>query len=223
MGIKTVLILILFIALGIFLLTTESGKKYLTFLQGKLKEFTEAAPVITPSKAFITLSIPQKELKDKTFTITNSTFLGYGIYKEIYAEKMRIEKRGEVEVSINIERGRVTLNFTDKEKSLRIFAFKTKSFRLGDFQLIPETPVETSIVIEPINFTLSNIQEESIIFAGMSGELRGTKGTVIVLDNKNVEIHQFIGDLIYVNQTASLSGSITKALINGNDITNIVV
>lgn len=218
MGIKTILILILFVALGIFLLTTESGRKYLAFIQGKLGELIEVVPTIKPEKTFITLSVTPEKLRDKTFSITNSTFRGYGIYKEVIYEKTRIESEREVAVSMQVEKGKLT--FT-KDGNIRIFA-STRGFELGNIRFTPETPVDVSIELGPINFTLSNIQEESITFIEISGELRGAKGTVIILENRSFAIHKFIGDLTYVNQTVSLSGNTTKVLINGNDVTNIV-
>jgi hypothetical protein len=109
-----------------------------------------------------------------------------------------------------------------KEESIRIFAL-TKNFELGDTKLTSEDPVEVSVEIIPTNFTILNILEESIAFSRISGELKGMKGTVIPIENREVEIKQFMGNLTFINQTIALSGNVTKVLIDGNDITSIVV
>jgi hypothetical protein len=219
MGLKTIFILIVIILLGIFLLTSESGKKYLNFLRGKLEELGEVKPpTITPGKTLVSLSLQFRGLKDKKFTVTNSAFEGYGMYKEVFYGKTKIESEKEVNVKIQIQRG----NIIFKDENVRVFA-STKSFELSDIKFTPEEPIDVSIEITPTNFTILNILEESITFSGITGELRGVKGTVIPLEERNIEIKQFNGNLTYINQTITLSGNVTKVLINGNDITSIVV
>jgi hypothetical protein len=219
MGLKTILILIIIVLLGIFLLTSESGKKYLNFLRGKLEELTEAKlPTVTPGKTFVTLFLPSEKLKDKMFTVTNSTFEGYGMYKEVLYGKTKIESEKEVSVKVQIQKGKLIF----KEGNVRVFA-STNRFELGNVKFAPEEPIDVSVEITPTNFTVSNILEETIAFNDITGELKGAKGTVIVLENKSVEIKQFGGNLSYANQTIVLSGNATKVLIDGNDITSIVV
>jgi hypothetical protein len=219
MVLKTIFVLILIILVGTFLLTSESGKKYINFLKEKLEELTETKSLaVTPGKTFINLSFTLDGLKDKMFTVANSTFEGYGIYKELFYGKTKIESEKETSVKAQIQQGKLIF----KNGNIRVFA-TTKGLELGNIKFTPEELVDISIEITPINFTISNIREEKIIFSSLTGDLKGEKGTLIRLEDRKIEINQFLGSLTYINKTISLSGNVAKVLIDGNDITSIVV
>lgn len=218
MGLKAVFVVILLLVLGFFLFTTESGKKYLAAIEERLKEYVKEVPT-APAETFITLSITPDKLQGIGFTAENSIFRGKGFYKEVLAEKTLIKAaEKEIDVDVKIKRGEVT--FT-QEKTIRLFG-STEGLKLGEFELLPETSIDVSIEIEPIEFTLSNLQEKVIALEKISGELKGAKGTLI-LEDKNMELREFIGNLTYSNSTVNFIGNVTQILINGNDITKIVV
>ncbi len=201
---------------------TELGEKIGTGLSGE-----KAVP---QGKARITFSTKQKVFSGKSFLLTNSTFQGWVKYKEIFSEiageKVKIGKKGEdgeVPLRLVIEKGRVSFGGFGENDTVKVFA-STKELEIGDFTLTPNAPVEVLVEFSPSNFTMTGVYQEELRLDGVSGELKSGDGRVWVkLDGRNVTFVSFLGSVVYDGRQTFFLGNVGKVLINGNDITNIVV
>jgi hypothetical protein len=212
---KTILILLIILAIIGILINTDLGQKVLNMFKSRFENVTSVLKEEEIRRIFpLTLTTQKESFFNKSFKISNSNFNAMGISQTINIGDILRRREGEtVNLSIQIDEG--MFNYTDIG-NIRLIAL-SDNFRIDDYESVPGKKLNIEIEFVPFNFLLTNIVENELVFSSLSGEssIGGERGKLRLFSNDTLEIWGFKGYMqLYENGTISLSGIGEKVLIN---------
>lgn len=209
------LLLVALVILGIagLLLVGETGIGFLDFLKKKVGEFTAIVFKWIPGgKQFsITLTADKEIFYGQSYKVSNSTFEGSGTAKEVKINNAIISI---IPISIKIEGMKGSFEIT-RQNTVKISA-SAASVVLNN---LPILNLNIYVEMIPSSFSLSQFNQDKLIFSSINGQIKTEEGWVKDLSNSDVEIYGFKGGLKLEGNQTVLEGLTSKLVVDGKEVT----
>lgn len=223
--------LVLFIIVGItgLLLFSEKGRefnqqylsKYTKIIGDYLERITGRfkRPETLNRTLQTTLTTSPDVLRMIEFDLSKKAFAAEIIYETVHVGDQNIRVKGEDEIEFQTEIMTGTISFDDTGRMS--ISGKGSSVELNGILFTPNTgeeKVEFILVGTPTSFSLNDVENDRMILSGASGLLRLSDWSPLSLDNDNLDISYFKGDLTLEDDSLTISGKVEKISLNGVDL-----
>ncbi len=223
--------LVLFIIVGItgLLLFSEKGREfnqkylskytkvigdYLRSITGRFKK-----PENLNRTLQITITTSPDVLRTIEFDLSEKAFAAEIVYETVYVGDQNIKVKGKDEIDFETESMTGTVSFDESGKIS--ISGKASSVELNGMLFTPKTgeeKVEFILVGTPTSFSLNDVENDRMILSGASGLLRLSDWSPLSLENDELDISYFKGDIIREEDSLTISGNVEKISLNGVDL-----
>ncbi len=223
--------LVLFIIVGItgLLLFSEKGRefnqqylsKYTKVIGDYLKEITGRfkRPENLNRTLQVTLTTSPDVFRMIEFDLSEKAFAAEIIYETVHVGDQNIRVKGKDEIDFQTEIMTGTVSFDDTGRMT--ISGKASSIELNGILFTPNTgeeKVEFILVGTPTSFSLNDVENDRMILSGASGLLKLSDWSPLSLDDDNLYISYFKGDITQEDDSLIISGKVEKISLNGVDL-----
>jgi hypothetical protein len=223
--------LVLFIVIGItgLLLFSEKGrelnKNYLARYTKAIGDFLRSItgrfkiPVDVNRTLQVTITTSPGNLKGIEFNLVENSLTCELVYETASVGDQNIGVKDKSEMDFETESMTGTV-FFDETGNVRISG-KSASVDLNGIFFTPKTgedKIEFLLVGTPSSFSLSDVGNDRMTLSGISGLLRLSNWSPLALDNDNLDISYFKGNIEQNGDSVTISGNVEKISLNGVDL-----
>lgn len=226
---KILLSLFIIIAITGLLIFSERGisfrekylDKYLKTISGYFKGITGMfkKTVAVNRTLDVTISASSNILHGKNFDIEGNSFEGELKYETVSISGQNINVKGSDKIKFSVigMTGSISIDGNGK----MIISGEAKSVGFDGIVLTPKSEkemVEFSLIGTPTSLSLNNFEVDRLILPGTSGLLKLNDWSPLALENDNLDISYFKGDIKQEDNSITLSGRVEKISLNGVDL-----
>jgi len=226
---RILLALVIIIGITGFLLFSKKGLefkenylgKYLKTIGSYLSKLTgRFTPVVSVNRTLqLKITTSQESFKDVYFDLEEKPFEGTIKYDTVSVggQKMRVKDSDVVDFQIESMNGEVSIDVNGK----MTVSGSSASVELSDIIFVPEEgekDVEFHLMGTPVSYYLSDIENYEISLTGISGSLKLADWQPLKLENDNLNILYFKGDISQDDDSVIISGMAEKVSLNGVDL-----
>lgn len=226
---KVLLALVIVIGITGFLLFSERGvefkEKYLgehlktigSYLRRITGKFTPTASVNRTLEFKITTS--QDNFKNVHFDLEEKPFEGILKYDSVSVgvQSINVKESDEVDFRVETMDGDISID----ENGKMTVSGSSDSIELNEIIFSPgvgEEKVEFHLTGIPVSYVLSDVENYETIFTGISGSLRLANWQPLKLDNDDLNIAYFKGEISQEDDSVIIHGMAEKVRLNGVDL-----
>jgi len=226
---KILLSLFIIIAITGLLIFSERGRsfrekyldKYLRTISGYFKGITGIfkKTVDVNRTLDVTITASSNVLHGKRFNLEGNSFDGELKYETVSVSGQNINVKGSDNIKFSVigMTGSISIDGDGK----MIISGEAKSVGFDGIVLTPKSEkemVEFSLIGTPTSLSLNNFEVDTLILSGASGLLKLNDWSPLALENDNLDISYFKGDITQVGNSITLSGRVGKISLNGVDL-----
>ncbi len=226
---KILLALVIVIGITGFLLFSEKGEefrekylgKYLktigSYLRGITGRFAPTASVNRTLEFKITIS--QEYFKEVDFILEEKSFGGILKYDSVSVggQNIRVKDSDEVNFQVVSMNGEMSID----ENGKMTVSGSSGSVELNDIIFVPEAGeerVEFELSGTPVKYSLTDVEDYEMTLTKISGSLNLADWQPLKLENDDLDIVYFKGEISQEDGSVSISGMAEKVRLNGVDL-----
>ncbi len=225
---KVLLALVIVVGITGFLLFSKKGVefkekylgKYLTTIGSYLRGITgKFTPTSVNRTLEFKITTSQESFKDVYFDFKEKPFEGTLKYDSVSigGQSISIKDNDEIDFRVESMSGDVSIN----ENGKMTVSGSSLSVELNDIIFVPragEEKVEFQLSGMPVSYSLSDVENYEMSFTGISGSLRLSDWSPLKLDEDDLNIVYFKGEISQEDDSVRISGMAEKVRLNGVDL-----